>query len=315
MKTQRIANTDLVVTCMAHGGMRLFEAGLPPKKATREQRDRGAASCIAAYEAGYRFFDTADVYGRSACEEIFGNALRGVQGFRDDVVIATKCGIRHAAEPTPQAPQRYDLSAEHILTSCEGSLKRLGIDTIDIYQLHRPDVLCDPHEVAAAFDKLNQQGKARYFGVSNFLPAQVAMLQRWLNVPLVVNQVEIHLMRLACFEDGTLDQCLEKQMTPLSWSPLAGGKLGEPGAPPSDDRTAAQGQSLHETLDAMADGFGVNRSTIGLAWLLKHPAGIIPIVGSVNPQRIHDATKAADIDLSREQWYELYAAARGGPMP
>ncbi len=315
MKTQQIAGTQLVTTRLAHGGMRLFEAGRPPKKPTRDQGDRGIESCVAAYEAGYRLFDTADVYGRGGCEKIFGEALKRVEGFRDNVLIATKCGIRHAQEPVPEAPQRFDFAADHILASCEGSLKRLGIDTIDIYQLHRPDALGDPHEVAAALDKLKQQGKVRHFGVSNFLPSQVTMLQRWLNAPLLVNQVKIHLMHLACFEDGTLDQCLEKQITPLAWSPLASGLLGDNATVPPDHPARAILEEVLSTLDSIAGSYGVSRSIIALAWLLKHPARIIPIVGSVNPQHIRDAAKADDIDLTREQWYQLYVAARGEPMP
>ena len=315
MRTQRIASTELVTTRLAHGGMRFFEAGHPPKKPTRECRDRGIEACIAAYDAGYRLFDTADVYGRGACEEIFGEALKRVEGFRDTVMIATKCGIRHAQEPTPEAPQRFDFSAEHILRSCDGSLKRIGIDTIDIYQLHRPDALCDPHEVAAAFDKMKQQGKVLNFGISNFLPSQVAMLQRWLNVPLLINQVKIHLLQLDCFRDGTLDQCLEQQITPLAWSPLATGLLAEGDAVPPNHPKRAIIEDVLTTLDGLAKDFGASRAAIALAWLLKHPAGIIPIVGSVNPQHIRDAVKANDIDLTREQWYQLYVAARGEPMP
>jgi predicted oxidoreductase len=295
--------------------MRLFEAGQPPETPTRDHFDRGIESCVAAYDAGYRLFDTADVYGRGACEQIFGEALKRVKGFRDSVVIATKCGIRHAQGPVPDAPQRFDFSADHILGSCDGSLKRLGIDTIDIYQLHRPDALGDPHEVASAFDKLKQQGKVRHFGVSNFLPSQVMMLQRWLDAPLLVNQVKIHLMHLACFEDGTLDHCLERQITPLAWSPLASGLLGADATVPPDHPGKATVEDVHSTLDAIARGYGVTRPIVALAWLLKHPAGIIPIVGSVNPQRIRDATRADEIDMTREQWYQLYVAARGEPMP
>ena len=315
MKTQPIADTNLVTTRLAHGSHRLFVAGQPPKKPTRDDRDRGITACIAAFESGYRLFDTADVYGRGASEEILGEALGLVESFRDNVIIATKCGIRHPGEPTSEAPQRYDFSEHHILMSCEGSLKRLGIDTIDIYQLHRPDVLCDPHEVSSAFDKLKQQGKVRCFGVSNFLPSQVAMLRQWLNLPIVANQVEIHLMRLACFEDGTLDQCIERDMLPLAWSPLAGGMLSD-GNPvePNHPRKPILDQ-LHEKLGAMANGYGVSRTVISLAWLLKHPASIIPIVGSTNPDRIRDAAQAVDVELTREQWYELYVVARGKPMP
>jgi predicted oxidoreductase len=292
--------------------MGLLEAGTPPKRPTREDRERGVTTCAAAYDAGYRLFDTADAYGRGACEEILGDALREVSGLREDAVIATKCGTRQADDPAPGGLYRFDLSSEHIVMSCEGSLKRLGIETIDLYQLHRPDFLCDPHEVGAAFDGLKQQGKVRYFGVSNFLPSQVAMLQRWLNVDIVANQVEIHPLRLNCLEDGTLDLCFEKEMTPLAWSPLAGGVLGEGFTIDANNSQRTKLARLHEKLDRIGGEHGVSRSAICLAWLLKHPSGIVPIVGSTKPDRIRDAASAEDVELTRLQWYEIYVAAWGG---
>ncbi len=299
MKTQKIGTTELVTSRLAHGGMRLTTV------------EEGAGVCVAAYEAGYKLFDTADVYGRGRCESILGQALRQVRGFRDSVLIATKCAVRRSGEPTAEAPTRYDFSEEHILRSCEGSLKRLGIERIDIYQLHRFDILGDPLEVAGAFEKLKREGKVRYFGVSNFTPSQVSMLQRWLNTPIVVNQVQIHLLCLDCFQDGTLDQCLERQITPLAWSPVAEGLLAEGTEVNEDHPRKATLEKLREKLDALAADFGVSRTVITLAWLLKHPAGIIPIVGSANPDHIRAAARADDIELSREQWYDLYLAADG----
>ena len=308
MKTREIAATHLVTSRLAYGTCRVTQAR-HVDELTCDQLEHGAAVCVSAYEAGYRLFDTADLYGNGACEAILGQALRQVRGFRDDVLIATKCGIR------TEEPCRYDFSEGHILKSCDGSLKRLGIETIDIYQLHRPDPLGDPHEVAWAFDKLKQQGKVRYFGVSNFVPSQVAMLQRWLNVPIVVNQVEIHLLRLACIENGTLDQCLELQITPLAWSPVARGLLAEVAAAQDDHPNKAKLDELHRKLDEFAAEFGVTRTAIALAWLLNHPSGIIPIVGSANPDHIRDAARADDVELSREQWYDLYTIARGERLP
>ena len=303
MKTQKLGMTDLVTTRLSHGGMRL--SGIR----------NGADVCLAAYEAGYRLFDTADVYGDGKCESILGEALKQTPGFRDDILIATKCGIRRNGDPTPDAPWRYDFSADHILRSCEGSLERLGIETIDIYQLHRPDVLADPHEIAGTFEKLKQQGKVRYFGVSNFLPSQVLMLQQWLNMPIVVNQVQIHLLQLDCFQDGTLDQCIERQITPLAYCPVAGGLLGEGATIEADDPRKATIKELHDKLDTLAGEFGASRAVIAIAWLLKHPAGIIPIVGSANADHVRDAAKADDIELSREQWYDLYQLANGSRLP
>jgi len=287
-----------------------------PAQITPERRAHGKAAVVAAYEAGYTLFDHADIYCRGGgCESVFGDALRDVRGMRDRIVIATKCGIRFPGDPNPDSPHRYDFSADHILRSCEASLKRLGIDAIDLYQLHRPDLLMDPGEVAEAFDELRGSGKVRYFGVSNFSPSFVNALQAFLDVPLIVNQVEIHLGRLACLSDGTLDQCMEHDLTPLAWSPLGGGFLGTGGTIPDDNPRREGLHKLVALLDEMAAKYGVSRTVVSLAWLLKHPSGIIPIVGSTNPDHIRDATKADAIDLSREDWYRLLVAARMEPLP
>jgi predicted oxidoreductase len=281
-----------------------------PAEVTPEREAKGEAAVIAAYEAGYTLFDHADIYCRNECERIFGNVLKKVSGMRDDVIIATKCGIRFPGDPSPESPHRYDFSASHILTSCDRSLLTLGVEAIDIYQLHRPDLLMDPDEVLSAFETLHAQGKVRYFGVSNFLPSSLAALQSGLPFPLVVNQVEVSLARLDCFYDGTLDQCIELGLTPLSWSPLAGGWLGDGGSGKD-----AKGEKLLQTIDEVAKKYGVSRTAMNLAWLLKHPSEIIPIVGSVNPDRIRDATAADDVDLDREDWYKILVAARGEGLP
>jgi predicted oxidoreductase len=281
-----------------------------PAEITPEKEENGKKAVIAAYEAGYRLFDHADIYARGACEELFGKVLRDVPAMRGEILIATKCGIRFPGDPSPDSPHRYDFSHDHIIESCEKSLKRLGIETIDIYQLHRPDLLMDPDEVALAFAQLHQAGKVRHFGVSNFLPSFVNALQSKLRFRLVVNQVEIHLGRLAPFYDGTLDQCISEGITPLSWSPLGGGFLGEGGKTDDPKR-----QKLIEALDAIAKKYGVSRTVLSLAWLLKHPSKIIPIVGSANPAHIFDAAKADDVDLDREDWYRILVAARNEGLP
>ncbi|HEY0868542.1 MAG TPA: aldo/keto reductase, partial [Fimbriimonas sp.] len=236
MKTQRIENTDLVVSRLSYGCMRI--AGTwNPNEITPEREEAGQKSVLAAYEAGYTLFDHADIYCAGGCESIFGRVLKKAPSMRKEIVIATKCGIRFPGEPHPNSPHRYDFSKKHILESCDKSLERLGIETIDIYQLHRPDLLMDPTEVAEAFDVLHRAGKVRYFGVSNFMPSFVTALQSALPYRLVVNQVEIHLGRLDCFVDGTLDQCLAEKITPLSWSPLGGGWLGD-GASTTDGARA-----------------------------------------------------------------------------
>jgi predicted oxidoreductase len=275
----------------------------------------GRAAILAAYEAGYTHFDHADIYGNGLCEEIFGRVLKEVRGMRERILIGTKCGIRWAGDPEPGSPHRYDFSREHILKSCERSLERLGVDCIDLYMLHRPDYLADPGEIAAAFEQLRSQGKVREFGVSNFRPSYLAMIQRACPMPLVVHQVEISLARLDCFEDGTLDQCVADRITPVSWSPLARGLLGEWGGPdPRDPRAAGLG-ALLSTLDQIGEQHGQSRAVVSLAWLLKHPARIVPIVGSVGPARITDAVRADTVELSREEWYRILVAARMQGLP
>ena len=316
MKSQTLGATDLRTTRLAYGCMRI--AGYDHNVVTTEQRKLGVESCLAAYEAGYRMFDHADLYGgRGACERIFGEALEQHRSMRDDVLISTKCGIRLAGDPTPDAPKRYDFTAKHILWSCEQSLQRLGVDRIDVYLLHRPDLLCDPHEVAAAFDTLQRKGMVRCFGVSNFLPSQVSMLQKYLDVPIVVNQVRIHLGDLGCFDNGTLDQCMENQITPMAWRPLGGGLgflfHGKVVTPKNPRETLLK--KLFEEIDSVAVECGVSRTVIALAWLLKHPGGIIPVVGSTKPDYIREAAEAVDFEMSREVWYRLWTAARGTEVP
>lgn len=312
MKTQPLGRGSLVCSRIAYGNMRSVQTW-NPSEVTPERMQTAIQSHIAAYEAGYTHFDSADIYCRGECEKALGLTLKQVRGMREKITIATKCGIRFAGEPRPDSPQRYDFSANHILWSCENSLKNLQLETIDLYYLHRPDVLMNPAEIAGAFDKLKQAGKVREFAVSNFLPSQVTALQSALSMPIVANQVEIHPGRLDCFTDGTLDQCLEKQMTPLSWSPVGGGWLMRP----LDEKHADydKRKKLIATLDAVATEIGTTRIVILLAWLMKHPSGIVPIIGSNNPAHIREATQADDVELTREQWYRILLAARGKALP
>jgi predicted oxidoreductase len=286
-----------------------------PALVTPDKEAEGRAAVRAAFEAGYRLFDLADIYCDGVCERIFGEALQEHPEMRASILVATKCGIRKKGEPKPEAPYRYDFSAAHIARSCEASLQRMALDTIDLYLLHRPDFLCAPDEVAGVFSKLKQAGKVREFGVSNFRPSQVTALQKACPMPLVVNQVEVSLARLEAFQDGTLDQCLAEQITPLAWSPLGGGRLVDGG--PIDLQTPDHAHRIHvrSVLESMARERGMSRQLIALAWLLKHPAGMIPIVGSTKPDRIRDALKAIEVDLTREEWYRLMEAARGQRLP
>ena len=276
--------------------------------------EKGIAMLEAAVEAGYTFIDHADIYGDTMSEAIHGMALKKHPDWREKLVVGTKCGIRFEDEP-PGTPHRYDFSGEHIRWSIDDSLKRLQLERIDLYQLHRPDWLADPDEIAAALVDIQKAGKVRYFGVSNFRPSLVAALQRALPFPLVSNQVEIHFLRLATFEDGTLDQCLEKKMTPLAWSPLAGGRLGAAldanAKPPEAKEDAEATERLQPVLAKVAKEYGTTPLVILLAWQMRHPSRIIPILGSTRPAVIREAAQAAEIELDRDNWYRILRAARG----
>jgi len=313
MDTISLSTTSIQVSRLAYGCWRILgPEGVEPNV----EREAGARKAIAAaYEAGFTFFDHADVYADGAAEKVFGDVLKQTSGMRERIVITTKCGIRRKGVPNPDSPYRYDFSAEHVIKSCEQSLKRLGIDMIDVYQLHRPDYLMDPAEVADAFSKLKQQGKVREFGVSNFKPHQFSLLQSACSFRLNVHQVEISLGKLDCFEDGTLDQCLAEKISPLAWSPLAGGRISDTLPIDINSPEHARRIALRETLDDIARDYGVTRTIVALAWLLKHPAKIIPIIGSAKPEHIRDAAQAYKLQLSRDEWYRLMEAARGERLP
>jgi len=314
MQTISFGNSPLKTGRLAYGCWRV--AGTwEPKEVTAESRTAGRQAIIAAYDAGFTLSDTANIYCGGETEKILGAALREVSGMRERVIILTKCGVRFAGDPDTKSPSRYDFSAGHILESCDQSLRRLGLDTIDIYLLHRPDFLCDPAEVAQAFSKLQAAGKVRYFGISNFRPTLVTALKAACPMPLITHQIEVSLANLSAFTDGTLDQCLLEKMIPMAWSPLAGGLIGA-GArrllPAQENYKPAR---FLPTLDEIAAEKGAARTVVALAWLLKHPSQMVPVIGTANPKRICELAKATEIELSREEWYRLLIAARGERLP
>jgi predicted oxidoreductase len=316
MNTQTLGSTDLRVTRLCYGAMRI--SGSWEEKIEAEAIEKGIRSLEDAVEAGYTFIDHAEIYGSTNCEMIHGLAVKRHPEWRDRLVVATKCGIRFADEPKPGLPHRYDFDAAYINEAVDASLRRLNVERIDLYQLHRPDYLGDPEEVAETFKALHTAGKVRYFGVSNFRPTLVAALQKALPFPLVSNQVEIHLLHLDPFTDGTLDQCLERKMTPLAWSPLAQGRIAaafdEKAEMPKDAKDAATVERLRPVLRRAAQEHGVPPLAIVMAWLMRHPSKIIPIVGSTRAEAIRDAAKADTITLDRDNWYRILIAARGRGM-
>jgi len=301
MQTLTLGTSPLTCSRLAYGCWRLAGSEGGP----RHDDAVGIAAVRAAYDAGYTLFDNADIYGRGECERIFGKAMRDIPGMRQRIVLATKCGI---CPPWDGATHCYDSSSEHIIASVEGSLKRLGVDFVDLLMIHRPDFLGDPAEIASAFTHLRASGKVREFGVSNFKPSQLTALQKHCPMPLIVNQVEVSLAALFTLDDGTLDQCLAERITPMAWSPLAKGAL-------LDTAKDARIEKLQALIAKLATEKAVTPAAIALAWLLKHPSRMQPIIGSVNPTRISEAARADKTGLTHGEWYSLLTAARGSTLP
>jgi aryl-alcohol dehydrogenase-like predicted oxidoreductase len=279
-----------------------------------DDAERARAYVDAALLAGIDLFDLADVYGldhggRSfgESEALFGRVLAGEPRLRDQMLIATKGGI------VPPVP--YDSSPAHLMAACEASLARLGVDRIDLYQVHRPDWLAHPEEVAGALTRLREQGKIREVGVSNYTASQCDALQRYLDFPIATHQPEWSCWTLTPLRDGVLDQCLGARMTPLAWSPLAGGRLALPIEAARAEPHGARLAGLLDTLDRLAARDGVSRAAVALAWLLVHPAGAIPILGTQRAERIREGLRAFEVRLSRADWYAIVAAAQGEPLP
>ncbi|MEC9389834.1 MAG: aldo/keto reductase [Myxococcota bacterium] len=271
------------------------------------------AKIDAALEAGIDLFDHADVYGCDGggqfgdAEELFGRALAEQPSLRDGMIIASKGGI--------VLGRPYDSSAGWIRQACEDSLRRLGVDSIDLYQIHRHDFVAHPAELASVLTSLRDEGKIRAVGVSNYTPSQFRALQAHLPFPLATHQPEFSCWRHMALRDGVLDQCMETGVTPLAWSPLGGGVIGmtidAAEEQPNGDRLAG----LLKRLDATASAQGVSRSAVALAWVLAHPAGVIPIIGTQRPERILASLEAFDVSLDRATWNQILEAAQGEPLP
>ncbi|WP_214829378.1 aldo/keto reductase [Exiguobacterium algae] len=293
---QRIALTEeLSFSRVIHGMWRLAEWDMNP-----QERLEFIEQCI---ELGITTFDHADIYGGYTCEGLFGEALKLKPSLRDQIEIVTKTGIKLTGDYNPgQKLNYYDTSKEHILSQVERSLRELNIEQIDTLLIHRPDPLMNPDEVAEAFIALRESGKVREFGISNHVPSTQNLLQSRLPFQLVTNQLELSPMQLKHFEDGSVDLCHEKRMPLMAWSPLAGGSLFK------EEHYAPLREKLEE-IRTRHDASGID--AIVYAWLLKHPATILPIIGSGKIDRVRTGVDALNIELSREEWFEILKAARG----
>ncbi len=275
--------------------------------------DASQAKIEAALEYGINLFDHADIYGCDGggqfgdAEELFGQVLARSPGLRDRMVIATKGGIRLGYP--------YDSSADYLRKAVDDSLRRLQIDVIDLYQIHRPDFLGHPAEVAETLVSLKNEGKIREVGVSNYTPSQFRALQAHLPFPIATCQPEFSCWQHSALRDGVLDQCLEFGAVPLAWSPFAGGRLGMTQEQASGEAGGDRLAALIGCLDEFADAQGVSRSAVALAWTMVHPSGVIPIIGTQRLERIRDSIDALKVEFDRPSWNSILVAAQGEPLP
>ncbi|WP_432774052.1 aldo/keto reductase [Brevibacillus gelatini] len=303
MKYFSIKNTELHASNMIMGNMRLTQLSLTEaEKLIRT-----------ALEEGINLFDHADIYGDGRCEEHFAAAIQMSPAIREKMILQSKCGIR-AKE------NYYDFSKEHILASVDGILKRLKTEYLDILLLHRPDPLMEPEEVAEAFQKLQEQGKVNYFGVSNHNPAQIALLQKFLPQKLVINQIQFSIVHTPVIDSGitlnmktdqslnrdssVLEYCRLHDITLQAWSPFQHGVFKGPFL-----GDLIHFPELNKVIDSIAEKYEVTSTAIAVAWITRHPANIQVVLGTTNVQRLKDACKGADLTLTREEWYRIYKAA------
>jgi predicted oxidoreductase len=305
MKTMKLGSSNLDVPVVAVGCMRI-------NSLDKSQAEHFVQVALAE---GANFFDHADIYGGGACEEIFAEAFNMNAHRREQVILQSKCGIRKGM---------FDFSREHIVTTVEGSLKRLRTDYLDVLLLHRPDTLMEPEEVAAAFDELERDGKVRHFGVSNQHPRQIELLKKYVKQPLIANQLQLSITNTTMIKSGfnvnmendaavdrdgyILDYCRLHDITIQPWSPFQYGFFE------GVFLDNAKFPDLNATIDELAKQHNCTNTTLAIAWLLRHPAHMQPVTGTMNLERLKDCCKASEIQLSREAWYAIFRAA-GNKLP
>ncbi|MFC5652964.1 aldo/keto reductase family oxidoreductase [Paenibacillus solisilvae] len=318
LKTRGINASQLVLGCMRFGG------GWDQTPITADHLKEGHAALDAALEIGINMFDHADIYTRGKAEQVFGQVLKERPGLREQILIQSKCGIRFGDEANPH---RFDFSESHILSSVDGILERIGTEYIDFLLLHRPDSLVEPEEVASAIHKLKASGKVRHFGVSNMSQGQIRLLQSYSDEPFIVNQLEMSLKKIGfvetgvhvnqeaaknnVFPEGTLEYCRLENIQLQSWGPLAQGIYSGRDLKNESESVKATAKLVQK----LAEEKNTTAESIVLAWLMRHPAGIQPVIGTINPERILACRDSITISLTREEWYALYTASRGVNMP
>lgn len=315
MNKYHLHQTSLDVSRIAFGCMRL--AG---------KEESGLTAIETALDCGINFFDHADIYGAGKSEEVFAKLWKRQPHIRGKIILQSKCGIRSENSPEVGAPPRYDFSYSHIINSVNGILARLQTDHLDLLLLHRPDPLVEPEEVGRAFDELKQMGKVRYFGVSNHNAAQVELLKTYFSVPIVANQLEVSVLHAGLIEegilfnqsrpevssrgDGTLEYCRLNKVMIQAWSPLAGGRLAGLRNPLSSMELQLNGE-----INSIALDHHISSEAVMIAWLLRHPARIQPIIGTMMPERVEAICQADGLNMTREEWYRIYNAGRSYRLP
>ncbi len=300
---------------IGNGALTASEISLGCMRISEMSKNDAAKLINTALEEGIDFFDHADIYGGGKSEEVFAQAVDMSPGIREKFIIQTKCGIRQGY---------FDFSKEHILEAVDASLKRLKTDYIDVLLLHRPDALVEPEEVAEAFSILQSNGKVRNFGVSNQNPMQIELLKKYLNQKIIINQLQLSITNTGMIDAGInvnmkvegsidrdgsiLDYCRLNDITIQPWSPFQYGFFE------GVFLNNAKFPELNKKIDELAQEKGVANTAIAIAWLLRHPAKMQPIVGTTNASRLKDICKASTIDLTRKEWYEIYLAA-GNKLP
>lgn len=313
MKTHNIGNTEWQASSIILGNMRMDKLSV----------DEATAVIESAYNNGINFFDSADVYGAGESERIFGEALENSSINRDDIFIQSKAGIVPPTEENREQ-KRYDFSREHLIDSVDGILQRMNIDYLDSFLLHRPDPLMDVKEVASVFDELENSGKVKQFGVSNFNTEQFKLLQNNISQKLLINQLQFSIMHSGMIDSGLHVNMADKQsidhdgsilsfsqnqgVTIQAWSPFQYGMFE--GVFIDNEKFP----ELNKKLEALSSKYNVTKNAIATAWILRHPANFQVILGTMNPQRIADSAAGADITLERQEWYDIYLAA-GNQLP
>jgi len=305
MRNIKLGTSALEVPVIAVGCMRINSL----------EKNEAEHFVQSALELGANFFDHADIYGGGECESIFADAIHMSANVRENIILQSKCGIRQGM---------FDFSKEHILQSVDGILQRLRTDYLDVLLLHRPDTLVEPEEVAEAFDQLESSGKVRHFGVSNQNPMQIQLLQKYVKQPIVANQLQLSITNSTMISQGfnvnmenasavnrdgsVLDFCRLNDITIQPWSPFQYGFFE--GVFLDNDKFP----ELNAQINVVAEKYGVSNTTIAIAWLLRHPANMQPVTGTMNVSRLADCCKASEIVLTREEWYSIYRAA-GNVLP